>query len=125
MSLSEHSEQVAIFKWAELNMAKYPELENMFAIPNGGQRSRITGAMLKAEGVRAGCPDIMLACPRGAYHGLFIELKKRDGGKVSTAQADWINRLNQVGYFATVAYGAKEAVDIIINYLNLPPNQIK
>lgn len=125
VKLSEHAEQVAIFKWAELNMAKYPELKNMFAIPNGGQRSRITGAMLKAEGVKSGISDMMLACPRGAYHGLFIELKKRDGGKVSTAQQDWINRLNQAGYLATVAHGAKEAVDIIINYLNLPPNQIK
>jgi len=123
--LSEHDEQVAIFKWVELNIITYPQLKNIFAIPNGGQRSRITGAMLKAEGVKSGVPDLCLAYPITPYAGLFIELKKRNGGKISTTQADWINRLNQAGYLAVVAHGAKEAVDIIINYLNLPPNQIK
>lgn len=119
MSLSEHHEQVAIFNWAKLHMAKYPQLENLFAIPNGGQRSKVTGAMLKAEGVRAGVPDLCLAYPITPYAGLFIELKRRDGGKVSTAQADWINRLNQAGYLAIVAFGAKEAVNEIIKYLDM------
>jgi hypothetical protein len=117
--LSEHHEQVAIFEWVKLNMAIYPQLENMFAIPNGGQRSRVTGAMLKAEGVRAGCPDLFLPAPSGNYHGLFIELKRRDGGKVSPTQADWINRLNKAGYLAIVAYGAKEAVKVIVDYLEI------
>jgi hypothetical protein len=119
MSLSEHHEQVAIFEWVKLNLAKYPQLENLFAIPNGGQRSPVTGAMLKAEGVRSGVADIMLAYPCNGYHGLFIELKRRDGGKVSPQQQDWINRLNKAGYLAIVAYGAKEAVKIITDYLNM------
>ncbi len=119
MSLSEHCEQVAIFEWANLNMETYPQLKNLFAIPNGGQRSGVTGAMLKAEGVRAGVPDLCLAYPVAIYSGLFIELKRRDGGKVSPAQADWINRLNQNGYLAIVAYGAKEAVNEIIKYLDM------
>jgi hypothetical protein len=117
MALSEHAEQVAIFEWAKLNMVKYPQLENLFAIPNGGQREHRTGTMLKREGVRAGVPDMMLAYPCGNYHGLFIELKRRDGGKVSPTQADWINRLNKAGYLAIVAYGAKEAVKVIVDYL--------
>ena len=117
MTLSEHAEQVAIFEWAELNMVKYPQLENLFAIPNGGQRSGRTGAMLKAEGVRSGVSDMCLAYPCNGYHGLFIELKRRDGGKVSPAQQDWINRLNKAGYLAIVAFGAKEAVNEIIKYL--------
>ena len=121
MSLSEHHEQVAIFEWAELNMVKYPALENLFAIPNGGQRSGRTGAMLKAEGVKSGVPDLCLAYPCGNYHGLFIELKKRNGkpSDVSEAQQDWINRLNQAGYLAIVAFGAKEAVNEIIKYLDM------
>jgi len=117
--LSEHAEQVAIFDWAKLNTAKYPQLENLFAIPNGGQRSRVTGAMLKAEGVRSGVADIMLAYPCNGYHGLFIELKRRDGGKVSPQQQDWINRFNKAGYLAIVAYGAKEAVKVIVDYLEM------
>jgi hypothetical protein len=119
MALSEHAEQVAIFDWVKLNMETYPQLENLFAIPNGGQRSRVTGAMLKAEGVRSGVADMMLAYPSNGYHGLFIELKRRDGGNVSPQQQDWINRLNKAGYLAIVAYGAKEAVQIITDYLNM------
>lgn len=118
VKISEHAEQVAIFEWANLNMAKYPQLENLFAIPNGGQRSRVTGAMLKAEGVKSGVPDLCLPAPSGNYHGLFMELKRRDGGKVSPAQADWIKRLNQAGYLAIVAFGAKEAIQIIKDYLD-------
>ena len=117
--ISEHTEQVAIFNWAKLNMATYPALENLFAIPNGGQRSGRTGAMLKAEGVKSGISDLCLAYPSNGYHGLFIELKRRDGGKVSPAQADWIKRLNQAGYLAIVAFGAKQAVQIIKDYLDI------
>ena len=117
MKIPEHQEQVALFAWADLHMVKYPALVNMFAIPNGGKRSKIAGAMLKREGVKAGVPDIMVAYPCNGYHGLFIEMKRRDGGNVSTAQVDWIKRLNDAGYMAKVAYGAKEAQEIIIGYL--------
>lgn len=122
IKLSEHKEQVAIFEWVKLNMVKYPQLANLFAIPNGGQREHRTGIMLKREGVRAGVPDMMLAYPSGKYgkyHGLFVELKKRNGkpSDVSPQQQDWINRFNQAGYLAIVAYGAKEAVNAIVDYL--------
>lgn len=119
MKISEHAEQVAIFEWVNLHMAKYPQLKNLFAIPNGGHRDRNTGAMLKREGVRAGVPDLMLAYPSNGYYGLFVELKRRDGGTASFLQVDWINRLQQAGYMATVAHGAKDAVKIIKDYLNL------
>jgi hypothetical protein len=117
MALSEHAEQVAIFEWAKLNMATYPQLENLFAIPNGGQREHRTGTMLKREGVKSGVPDMFLSHPCNGYHGLFIELKRRDSGKVSPTQTDWIDRLNKAGYLAKVAYGAKEAVKVILDYL--------
>lgn len=119
VKISEHAEQVAIFEWAKLNMATYPQLVNMFAIPNGGQREHRTGTMLKREGVRSGVPDIALMYPCNGYHGLFVELKRRDGGKVSPTQSDWINRLNQAGYLAIVAFGAKEAVNEITKYLDM------
>jgi hypothetical protein len=73
--------------------------------------------MLKREGVRSGVPDLFLAFPCRGYHGLFIELKRRDSGKVSPTQADWITRLNKSGYLVIVAFGAKEAVKVIVDYL--------
>ena len=61
---SEHEEQVALFEWAEWNKRQYPELELMFAIPNGGQRHVVVAKKLKDEGVKAGVPDIFLPVAR-------------------------------------------------------------
>src|SRR5262245_64718583 len=49
-----------------------------FAIPNGGARDVITAGRLKAEGVRAGVPDVCLPVARAGYHGLFLEVKRPD-----------------------------------------------
>lgn len=48
-----------------------------YAIPNGGGRSLSEGRKLKAEGVRAGVPDLGLILPDG--RAAFIEVKKADG----------------------------------------------
>lgn len=78
MKQLEHNEQVALMKWWSLACNRYCIAESLlFAIPNGGNRDVVTGALMKAEGVRAGVPDLFLSVPRGAYHGLFIEMKKR------------------------------------------------
>lgn len=87
-----------------------------FAIPNGGWRSPVTGAILKREGARSGVPDLMLAVARGKYHGLFLELKKPDG-KPSEAQDLFITRLREQGYMAGVAYGFDDALRFIEAYL--------
>ncbi len=59
---TEHEEQVALFQWAE--RSGIPELELMTAIPNGGYRHPATAAHLKAEGVQAGYPDILIDVAR-------------------------------------------------------------
>lgn len=113
---TEHANQVALFAWAALNFEKYPELQMMFAIPNGGLRSKITAAMLKAEGVRAHIPDIFLPVPRGPWHGLFMELKKI-GGRVDPGQFEYIGKLIDLGYGACVCVGWERAVETLISYL--------
>ena len=76
---SEHQEQSAVISWWALAHRQYglPEFA-LFAIPNGGARDVITGARLKAEGVRRGVVDLMLAKPNGTFSGLFIEMKAGD-----------------------------------------------
>ena len=59
--MSEHAHQVALFDWANLHLGRMPELAAMYAIPNGGARSKATAGKLKAEGVKAGVPDIVPA----------------------------------------------------------------
>ena len=53
---SEHEEQAAIFRWAEIMAKRAPELDLLFCIPNGGHRDIRVAARLKKEGVRAGVP---------------------------------------------------------------------
>ena len=93
-----------------------PWEELLFAIPNGGRRDLITAAILKAEGVRAGAPDLFLAVPRGGYAGLFIELKTACG-RVREEQKEFHARLIGAGYWATVARGWDQARQEIEGYL--------
>lgn len=89
----------------------------LFAVPNGGQRNVIVAARMKAEGVRAGVPDLFLAVPAFGYNGLFIELKKPKGGRVSDSQTEFISELSEQGYRVTVCHGFIEAKQAIENYL--------
>ena len=93
----ETEEQQALFTWAALQTAVYPELELMFAIPNGGLRHKKTAHTLKAEGVKAGVPDIFLPAPHAGYNGMFIEMKRQVGGKLSDAQRMLLRRLEIQG----------------------------
>ena len=114
---TEAQEQKDLFRWAELMSKRYPELELLFHIPNGGSRHIVEAANLKAQGVRAGVPDIFLPVARLGYHGMFIEMKRRKGGRLSEAQKEWICVLERNGYFAIVCAGWEEAVEAIESYL--------
>jgi hypothetical protein len=98
---------------------KYPELQLMLAIPNGGHRHKAVAAKMKAEGVKAGVPDIFLPVARGEFHGLFIELKKLKGGRATSAQCIWLEELNNQGYMAVICKGWLAAKNTLENYLNL------
>lgn len=116
---SEHQEQSALFQWWHF---QHPELECLlFATPNGGARNVITGANLKAEGVRRGVPDVCLAYPVNGYHGLYIEMKRRTKARVSPEQKYMLERLKQVGYAAVICKGWDEARNVIENYLGGQP----
>ena len=89
----------------------------MYHIPNGGSRSKSEAGHFKAEGVKAGVPDICLPVARSGYHGLYIELKRVKGGRVSTAQQGWIAALRDQGYYACVCKGWDDAAHVIKAYL--------
>ncbi len=113
--LSEHAEQVALFRWWNLQHADRREL--LFAIPNGGARTAVTGALLKAEGVRKGIPDVFLALPCGGHAGLWIEMKRQAGSHPSPTQTAMLASLRNAGYAARVCRGFDEAKAVIERYL--------
>lgn len=109
---TEDEEQKALVQWLRLNDILF------YHIPNGGYRSKSEAARFQALGVQAGVPDICIPMPQKGYAGLYIELKRRKGGKLSDAQKRWLILLESCNYLAVVAYGWDEARNYVEEYLN-------
>lgn len=91
----------------------------VIAIPNGGMRDIRTATKLKAEGVLAGTPDILIPHAKNGYHGLWIEMKRVSGGRVSPEQKKVGQQLTDNGYMVVVAYGVEEAYAAFKEYFSL------
>lgn len=120
---TEGGAQAALFCWAQQNILQYPQLKWLFHIPNGGFRDKITAAKLKAQGVKAGVPDICLPVKKYLYHeftycGLYIELKVGKN-KATKEQEEWLAHLFEQGYDVAVCHGWEEARDKILKYLGV------
>ena len=112
---TEDYEQTLLATWLAKQNIKF------YAIPNGGQRNLYEAVKLKRMGLQPGIPDLCVPIPSGSYHGLYIELKRTKGGKISDAQKDWIAILSELGYFVSVAYGFEQAKEVVLHYLSLTP----
>ena len=112
----EGNEQEALFNWAALARCRFPELDLLYHIPNGGSRNRLEAAKLRRQGVKSGVPDLCLPVARGGYHGLYIEMKYGKN-KTSENQNKWLADLRAQDYAAAVCYGWQDAQQVITNYL--------
>jgi hypothetical protein len=101
---TEHFEQCLLVQWFR---RKWPDVR-IFAIPNGGYRSRATAGRLKAEGVLSGVPDLFVPA-----WGLWIEMKRAKGGSLSAEQKDFIKYLESVGFSCIVGKGNQDAQEKI------------
>lgn len=119
----EGQEQAALMKEIEL---RYPEVfANLHHTPNGGYRSKAEAGRLKAQGTKAGIPDLQLTMARGGYFGLFIEFKATvKPAAVSLEQQACIGRLNEQGYLAVVCRGHFDAMECLRAYLALPKTEV-
>lgn len=97
-------------------MPRYPELELMYHCPNGGRRNKLEAARLKREGVKKGVPDIFLPVAKNGKHGLYIEMKSKQG-KLEESQKAFIQKLKDQGYKVCVCYGWEQAKETLIEYL--------
>lgn len=117
--ITELSEQQAVIEWCEYAGGKHPEFKSIFHIVNEGKRSRFNGAELREAGLKKGVPDLCLPCARGAYHALYIEMKKDRTCSPTADQVSWITTLKSQGNFAIVCYGAAEAIRVLQEYISL------
>ena len=126
MREQEHQIQVACVRWFNLQWPEYRGL--LFAIPNGGARSKATAGKLKAEGVVPGVADLILLKPhfrQGVYfsgmipldaYGLCIEMKTPKG-RQSPEQKAWQAKVEEMGYKYAVCHSLDEFMNTINNYL--------
>jgi hypothetical protein len=111
--MSEHQHQSAFFDWAQWQI--FPDIELMFAVPNGGQRHPAVAAKLKAEGVKPGVPDVMWPVARGGFIGLAIEFKHGDGNPTKE-QRTRIDALQREGWLVAVCWSWEAAARLVKGY---------
>lgn len=112
--------QTALFEWIRIEQNKHPKMANIVAYPaqgGTGKEAIIRGQIRRREGAVKGFPDIMILFPSacGKYPAGFLEVK-RVGESARKEQKEWIERLRDYGYFATVGSGFDECMAIIKRY---------
>ena len=85
-------------------------------IANERKASPIAGARLKAKGVMAGMPDLLIFRRSYCFIGLAIELKIAPN-KLKPNQIIVLNQLESEGWQCNVCFDLDSAIEIIDNYL--------
>lgn len=115
---SEDTEQITVIQWAQYNTGRHPELKWLYHCPNGGSRNRMEAVKLKQMGVKAGVSDLCLPYPKGAYCGLYIEMKYGNNRQQPT-QKEFLQDMAEAGHFVATCYSAELAIEVIEEYCNL------
>lgn len=84
--------------------------------PAGGRRSRITGAILKGMGAKAGVPDLLFLA-HGRLYGLEL---KADRGRLSPTQVATHENMRRAGAVIGTAGGVDEALALLSEWGILP-----
>lgn len=107
---TEHQECVVFTKWLDLLKIPY------FHIPNETfTRSWVTKRKNKEMGVKAGVPDYFILANNTP---IFLEMKRKKGGVVSSEQKDWLRVLGDCTVLRVfVCKGAVEAQEAVLSVL--------
>ena len=119
--MSEQQEQQAVFDFCYGYGGNLDSrLRMLYVIANGAWKG--VGRMEAGMAESAGIPDLCLPVPIYPFCGLYIELKAK-GGKASSKQREWIKKLRAQGYAGEIVYGADNAIELLLQYLDgdLPP----
>lgn len=108
----EHQVQKAIAQYLDIRRLCW------FAIPNGGNRNLITATKLKAEGVKAGVPDICIVHDGMTF---FLEVKRPKTpsmakGRLSAVQKEMIEKIEKAGGEVKVVYSVADVIEACIDW---------
>ncbi len=107
---------VACMDWVHSIEATYPVLEFLHHSPNGGMRPKGEAGKLKAQGTKAGFPDLYLPARCAGYRGLASEVKS-PVGRLSADQRKWLRHFHQEGYLVGVCRTLEEFQSLLMSYL--------
>lgn len=113
--------QGVFIQYAKIYLRENADL--VFSIPNEAKRSFAVVAHMKKLGLTKGVPDVMVAIPRGGFHGLFIEFKSAKG-RVRPEQTAFHEKLRSQGYCVEVCRDATEAIKLFQDYLQNHKNRV-
>lgn len=96
---------------------QYPAIGKLlFAVPNGGARSKVEAAIMKAEGVTAEVSDLLLLVARDGFNGLCIEMKTQaKSSKQFESQKAWQELVEAQGYKYIVCKTMEEFISEMKN----------
>lgn len=135
----EEQEQQQVIEWSAIQLPAWGlPRDVLFAVPNGahlssmipGQNQQITRMnrvrRLREMGMLDGAADLFLTVARGAFHGLWVEMKKRRELFRSAREAEraWTEEQQRFcatqraqGYAYRLCYGFDEARIAITDYV--------
>jgi hypothetical protein len=114
--MTEHEIQKSFFEW--LSHQRFEGVELIHAVPNGGARHPAVAKKLKAEGVKAGVPDVSFPAARGGYIGLAIEFKSKDGNP-SKEQRERITKMQLERWCVIVCWDWQAAARAVEGYVGM------
>lgn len=104
---------------------RYPRIRKMTtATGAGGKRNAREAARMKAEGLTAGFPDLVIYIPAQEWDGYFCELKAV-GKKPNPAQREKIALLQARGYYVCVCDNANDFWKSLEEYFGIPLEHVK
>lgn len=110
----EHRLQVACVQWFHYQYPKHAH--NLFAVPNGGKRDKVTAAKLKAEGALAGVADLILLIQSKGYGALLIEMKTSSGRQADSQKA-WQKAIEKDGYKYVICRSISDFMKEVNSYM--------
>lgn len=111
----EHGLQSRCVQWFRM---QYPNRRhNLFAVPNGGYRTKTTAALLKDEGQLSGVADLILLVRKGTCGALLLEAKVK-GNYQSPNQKLWQKMIEADGYEYRIFHTIEEFASIVTEYLS-------
>ncbi len=114
--------QIALLTWAEFVTVGQHTLACWLAhIPNGGARSKAEAGILKAMGVKAGMPDLVLPIATSKYCHGYWELKASPLEKPSDKQIERHAMLRAGGAYVNVGHRWDQVALDMLRYLDLGP----